>query len=157
MPDKVAQDQVMPLPLAKRMLSMAESEPLGCAFGLTKDKKECMLLIQKSGSGKKVAAKLRADGKDLALDPGTVRFGRVHFQLPDDPGTVRFTVNRSEAGGTIVSLTRSASGRVSFMRSRSWHRNSVPTPQICSRQTTPCRPMSSRRLPTMPRSCRPGR
>src|SRR3954471_15552429 len=103
-----AQDAVMPLPLTKRMLSMAEAGPLGCAFGLSKDKKECMLLIEKTGNGKKIAAKLKAEGKDLALDPGTVRFGTVVFQLPAGPGTVRFTINRSEAGGTVLTLTRLA-------------------------------------------------
>jgi hypothetical protein len=87
---------------------MAESAPLGCAFGLTKDKKECLLLVEKTGSGKKIAAKLKIDGKDLALDLGTVRFGIVNFDLENDPGTVRFTVNRSEAGGTILTLTRLA-------------------------------------------------
>ncbi len=103
-----AQDEVMPLAQAKRMLAMAKGDPLGCAFGLTKDKKECMLLIEKVGSGKKLAAKLRTEGQTLGLDPVTVRFGTVGFQLPDDPGTVRFTVNKSEAGGTIINLNRFA-------------------------------------------------
>ena len=97
----------MPLPLAKRMLALAEKDPLGCAFGLSKDKKDCMLLVEKAGSGKKIAAKLRAEGKDLTLDPGTVRFGKVDFDA-NDPGTVRFTVNRAEAGGTLITLTRFA-------------------------------------------------
>ena len=74
---KTQQDVLMPLAQVKRMLGMAESGPLGCAFGLTKDKKECLLLVEKTGSGKKIGSKLKADGKDLTLDVGTVRFGTV--------------------------------------------------------------------------------
>ena len=105
---RTQQDVLMPLAQVKRMLGMAESGPLGCAFGLTKDKKECLLLVEKTGSGKKIGSKLKADGKDLTLDVGTVRFGTVNFDLENDPGTVRFTVNRAEAGGTIITLTRLA-------------------------------------------------
>ena len=103
-----SQEAIMPLPMVKRMLALAEGKPLGCAFGLTKDKKECLLLIEKTGRGKKIAAKLRTEGKELTLDPGTVRFGKVDFDLANDPGTVRFTVNRSEAGGTMITLVRLA-------------------------------------------------
>jgi len=107
MADVSPQEQIMPLPLTKRMLSMAEKEPLGCALGMTKDKKECLLLIDKNAKAKKVATKLRAEGK-ATLDVVTMRFGKVDFDIENDPGTVRFTVNRDAAGGTHMALVRLA-------------------------------------------------
>lgn len=102
---ETAQEQIQPLGVTKRMLGMAEKEPLACAFALTKDKKECVLLIAKSGSGKKAASTLKADGKAF-IDPQTLRFGRVAIDAPNDPGTVNFTVNRAEAGGTIIHMNK---------------------------------------------------
>ena len=75
------------------MLSMAESEPLGCAFGVTKDKKDCMLLVEKSGSAKRVAA------KSLPLDMGTIRFGTVDPALPDDRHWTEDAYNGHKARG----------------------------------------------------------
>jgi hypothetical protein len=99
------QDDILPLPKLKQMLAIAESKPLGCAFVLTKDKKECLLLIDKRAKPKKVANMLKADAKAI-MDAPSLRFGRVEIDSKNDPGTVRFTVNRSEAGGTMMTLTR---------------------------------------------------
>jgi len=101
------QDEVLPLGKLKQVLALAEKKPLGCAFGLTKDKKECLLLIDKSAKPKKAATLLKKDAKDF-LDVGTMRFGRVVIDVANDPTTLRFTVNRSEAGGTLVSMNRLA-------------------------------------------------
>jgi len=102
-----AQDDIMPLPLTKQLLALAERGPLGCAFGLTKDKKECLLLIDKRAKPKKVQTLLKNKAKAV-LEMPSVRFGRVDIDVKDDPGTVRFTVNRSEAGGTIMTLVKLA-------------------------------------------------
>ena len=99
------QDDILPLPKLKQILAIAESKPLSCAFVLTKDKKECLLLIHKTAKPKKVSAMLKADAKAI-MDAPSLRFGRVEIDAKNDPGTVRFTVNRSEAGGTMMTLTR---------------------------------------------------
>ena len=101
------QDQILPLLKLKELLGHCVTEPLGCAFGLTKDKKDCLLLVDKRSKPKKVATMMKAAGKNL-LDAPTVRFGRVAVDAENDPGTLRFTVNRSEAGGTIVTLNKLA-------------------------------------------------
>lgn len=101
------QDQILPLLKLKELLGHCVTEPLGCAFGLTKDKKDCLLLVDKRSKPKKVATMMKAAGKNL-LDAQTVRFGRVTVDAENDPGTLRFTVNRSEAGGTIVTLNKLA-------------------------------------------------
>ena len=101
------QDQILPLLKLKELLGHCVTEPLGCAFGLTKDKKDCLLLVDKRSKPKKVATMMKAAGKNL-LDAPTVRFGRVTVDAENDPGTLRFTVNRSEAGGTIVTLNKLA-------------------------------------------------
>ena len=100
------QDDILPLPKLKQILAIAESKPLSCAFVLTKDKKECLLLIHKTAKPKKVSAMLKADAKAV-MDAPSLRFGRVEIAT-DDPSTIRFTVNRSEAGGTIMALVRLA-------------------------------------------------
>ena len=105
MAEATNQDKIQPLPATKRMLGMAEKDPLSCAFALTKDKKECVLLIEKLGKPKKVADTLKTDGKAF-LDLQTMRFGTVKIDVPGDPGTVKFTVNRSEAGGTITHMVK---------------------------------------------------
>ena len=101
------QDQILPLLKLKELLGHCVTDPLGCAFGLTKDKKDCLLLVDKRSKPKKVATMMKAAGKNL-LDAQTVRFGRVTVDAENDPGTLRFTVNRSEAGGTIVTLNKLA-------------------------------------------------
>ena len=101
------QDQILPLLKLKELLGHCVTDPLGCAFGLTKDKKDCLLLVDKRSKPKKVATMMKAAGKNL-LDAQTVRFGRVAVDAENDPGTLRFTVNRSEAGGTIVTLNKLA-------------------------------------------------
>lgn len=101
------QDQILPLLKLKELLGHCVTDPLGCAFGLTKDKKDCLLLVDKRSKPKKVATMMKAAGKNL-LDAPTVRFGRVTVDAENDPGTLRFTVNRSEAGGTIVTLNKLA-------------------------------------------------
>ena len=101
------QDQILPLLKLKELLGHCVTDPLGCAFGLTKDKKDCLLLVDKRSKPKKVATMMKAAGKNL-LDAPTVRFGRVAVDAENDPGTLRFTVNRSEAGGTIVTLNKLA-------------------------------------------------
>ena len=101
------QDDILPLPKLKQILAIAESKPLSCAFVLTKDKKECLLLIHKTAKPKKVSAMLKADAKAI-MDAPSLRFGRVEIDAKNDPGTIRFTVNRAEAGGTIMTLVRLA-------------------------------------------------
>jgi len=101
------QDDILPLPKLKQILAVAESKPLACAFVLTKDKKECLLLIHKTAKPKKVSAMLKADAKAV-MDAPSLRFGRVEIDSKGDPGIIRFTVNRSEAGGTIMALVRLA-------------------------------------------------
>lgn len=101
------QDQILPLLKLKELLGHCVTDPIGCAFGLTKDKKDCLLLVDKRSKPKKVATMMKAAGKNL-LDAQTVRFGRVTVDAENDPGTLRFTVNRSEAGGTIVTLNKLA-------------------------------------------------
>ena len=105
MAEKSSQDEIMPLPHMKQILGLAEREKLGCAFGLTKDKKEILLLIDKNAKPKKAAELLKKDGKAV-LDPATLRFGEVNIDVPNDPGTVRFSVNRSEAGGTMTLMSK---------------------------------------------------
>jgi hypothetical protein len=105
MAEQSSQDEIMPLLKMKQLLGLAEKDKLACAFGLTKDKKEVLLLIEKIGKPKKAAEILKKDGKAF-LDLGTLRFGEVNIDLPNDPATVRFNVNRSEAGGTVMLMVK---------------------------------------------------
>lgn len=104
MADKTSQDEIQPLLVTKRMLGMAEKDPMPCAFALTKDKKECVLFVGKTGKASKAGTALKTDGKAF-VDPQTMRFGYVQI-TKDDPGTVNFRVNRSEAGGTIMHMVK---------------------------------------------------
>ena len=101
------QDEIVPHQKLKQLLALCERAPLGCAFGLTKDKKECLLLVDKRAKPKKVQTLLKAEGKAF-LDMPTLRFGRVEVDVKNDPGTLKFTVNRSEAGGTMMTLVKLA-------------------------------------------------
>lgn len=105
MADKTPQDDIMPLLQMKQVLGIAEKEKLGCAFGLTKDKKDVLLLIDKRAKPKKVADQLKKDGK-ATLEVTSLRFGEVSIDVENDPGTVKFKVNRSEAGGTITAMVK---------------------------------------------------
>ena len=105
MPD--VQNEILPHQKLKEALALCEKRPLGCAFGLTKDKKECVLLVDKLAKPKRVQAVLQTNGKPF-LDMTTLRFGRVEVDVENDPGTLKFTVNRSEAGGTMTTLVKLA-------------------------------------------------
>jgi hypothetical protein len=104
MAEATPQDEVLALPKLKQVLGLAEKKRLGCAFALTKDKKDVTLLIDKLAKPKKVRDQLKNDHKSL-IDIGTLRFGEAYF-LDGDMGTVRFDVNRSEAGGTIAHMVK---------------------------------------------------
>lgn len=107
MADPTPQDRILPLQALKQALGIAETKPLACALGLTKDKKDCLLLVDKNLKPKPVAAKLKAAGAGL-LDEKTLRFGFVHMDKEKDPGTLHFTINKSEVGGTIMTLVKLA-------------------------------------------------
>src|ERR1700744_4920192 len=100
MPGDTAQDKIQPLAAIKIMLGKVDKEPYPCAFALTKDKKECVLLVEKTGGPKKAGSILKTDGKAF-IELTTLRFGMVKIDAANDPGTVNFTVNKSEAGGTL--------------------------------------------------------
>jgi hypothetical protein len=105
MPDKKTQEEVMPLPRLKHFLTLAESEEIPCAFGVAKDKKEIFLLIDKNSTPKKISALLKKD-LHAVLDPTTLRLGKVAINAEDEPGTVNFTVKRTEASGTKQLMTK---------------------------------------------------
>ena len=105
MADKSPQDDVLPLPKLKQMLGLAEKDKKGCALALTKDKKDILLLIDKIAKPKKVAAQLKKDAAGQ-FEPTSMRFGRVSIDLENDPGTVRFDLNKAEVGGTIMHMVK---------------------------------------------------
>jgi hypothetical protein len=107
MVDFALQEKILPVKTLIQVLAAAKTAPLGCAFGLSKDKKECLLFVDKRLKPKAAAAKLKTLGSGI-VDEGTVRFGRVHIDHENDPETLNFTVNKNEAGGTMMTLVKLA-------------------------------------------------
>jgi hypothetical protein len=101
------QDNVQGLAETKKLLGMAEAEALSCAFALTKDKKDCLLLIAKTGKPKKVASTLKKEGGG-ELDAASMRFGQASFDLENYPGLVKLTINRTEPAGALMHLNKLA-------------------------------------------------
>jgi hypothetical protein len=107
MATETLQDKVQGLAETKKLLGIAESEPLSCAFALTKDKKDCILLIAKIGKPKKVASTLKKEG-GAELDQASMRFGQASFDLEKYPGLVKLTINRMEPAGALMHLNKLA-------------------------------------------------
>ena len=104
MADNNAQDEIMALPQLKQALALAEQKPLGCAFALTHDHKDLVLLVNRTMKPKAVADALRKDGKTF-LELPTLRFGRVSL-VPGDTGTLHFQINKAEPGGATTPMVR---------------------------------------------------
>ena len=102
MAEKNAQDDILPLGKFKQLLGQAEAEPLGCAMAMTKDK-EAMVFISKMMKPKGCSGELKKH-KGL-YEPVTLRFGTVGFD-PADLKTVKFSLNKKEAGGSALAMTR---------------------------------------------------
>ena len=100
------QDDLIPLQKLKQLVGHAEDEPLGCAFGLTKEK-TALLLVDKLLPPKKVRDKLKKE-TESALVLTSLRFGTISIDKKNDPGTIRFAVNKPEVGGTVTALVRLA-------------------------------------------------
>jgi hypothetical protein len=102
MADKLAaQEGLLPILKLKTLANLADTQPVGAAFGLTKDM--CpLLLLHKTAKPRKVARQLKEDAK-ASLDPNTMRFGRITI-APNEPNTITFVVNKKEAGGTVPAL-----------------------------------------------------
>jgi hypothetical protein len=102
MADKLAaQEALLPFAKLKTLTNLADTQPISAAFGLTKDK--CpLLLLHRTAKPRKVARQLKEDAK-ASLDRNTMRFGRIII-APNDPDTIRFVVNKAEAGGTVTAL-----------------------------------------------------
>lgn len=105
MAESTPQDDILPLGKLKQLLGLAEKEKLSCALALTKDKKDVLLLIDKVAKPKKVATLLKKEAAGK-FEGTAIRFGRVSIDAKNDPGTVRFDVNKSEAGGTIPHMVK---------------------------------------------------
>ena len=104
MPEKPdPQEALLPLAKLKPLVALAETRPVSIAFGLTKEK-TALLLVHKTAKPKKVAAQLKDDAK-ASLELNSLRFGRITIDK-SDPETVRFSVNKTEVGGTIAALVR---------------------------------------------------
>ncbi len=56
------QDDLIPLQKLKQLVGHAEDEPLGCAFGLTKEK-TALLLVDKLLTPKKLRDKMKKEAK----------------------------------------------------------------------------------------------
>jgi hypothetical protein len=97
------QEGLLPLAKLKPLVGLAETRPVSVAFGLTKEK-TALLLLNKTAKPKKVAAQLKSDAK-ASLEPNSLRFDRITIDK-SDPDTVRFSVNKTEVGGTITALLR---------------------------------------------------
>jgi hypothetical protein len=97
------QEALLPLAKLKPLVGLAETKPVSIAFGLTKEK-TALLLLNKTAKPKKVAAQLKSDAK-ASLELNSLRFGRITIDK-SDPDTVRFSVNKTEVGGTITALLR---------------------------------------------------
>ena len=102
MADKNVQDEILPLGKLKQLLAQAEVEPLGCALAITKEK-EPMVFISKMMKPKGCSGELKKHKG--AFDPATLRFGTVGFD-PADLKTVKFSLNKKEAGGTALGMNR---------------------------------------------------
>lgn len=98
------QDELLPLMKLKQLVPLGEKGAISCAFGLTKEK-TALLLVDKILSPKKVRDRIKKDAKS-ALDVNSLRFGTISIDVQNDPGTVRFTVNKTEVGGTVMALVR---------------------------------------------------
>jgi hypothetical protein len=94
----------MPMNELKRLVGLGESQPVSCALALTADK-TALLLVHKTIKPKKLRAQMLKDaGK--SVDQKSLRFGRITIDKDNDPGTVRFAVNKPEIGGTIPAMLR---------------------------------------------------
>jgi hypothetical protein len=82
----------------------AEQKPLGCAFALTHDRKDLVLLVDRKAKPKPLADALRKDGKAFIEAP-SLRFGSVGLE-PGDMGTLHFRVNKAEPGNAATHMTR---------------------------------------------------
>ncbi len=103
---ETSQDRILPMTSLKLVLNAADTKPIPCAFALTKDRKECVMLASKMGKPKPLAAQLKKEGVSF-IDEKSMRFGFATV-LSEDPGTLRLSINKSEAGGTIMALVRLA-------------------------------------------------
>ncbi len=102
MADKLAaQEALLPILKLKTLANLADAQPIGAAFGLTKEKGP-LLLLHKTAKPRKVARQLKEDAK-ASLEPNTMRFGRITID-PNEPNTIRFVVNKTEVGGTVPAL-----------------------------------------------------
>jgi hypothetical protein len=104
MPEKPdPQETLLPLNKLKSLVRHAETAPVNCALGLTKDR-TALLLLDKIAKPKALAARLKTEA-EAALTPTSLRFGRIGIDA-SVPQTVKFTVNKNEAGGTITAMLR---------------------------------------------------
>jgi hypothetical protein len=77
------------------LLALSKKEPVNAAIGLT-DKDEGLILLDKKAKPRKVLAQLKASAASskIALNTGTLRFGRAEVDADVDPGLIRFFVNK---------------------------------------------------------------
>jgi hypothetical protein len=96
----VGPDAIMAPAEMKQILAQSKrGTPVNCAIGLTKDK-DGVILVHKKRPPKKLLAELKKEAAtaSLALDVGTLRFGRAEVDVDVDPGLLKLVVNKDAPG-----------------------------------------------------------
>ncbi len=99
-----AQDDLMKVGELKTVLALADKQPINCAFGLAADK-SALLLVHKQTAPKILVKQVELKAK--SADKNSLRFGRITVDAAD-PGTLKFTTNKKEIGGTVMGLVKLA-------------------------------------------------
>ena len=86
----------------KPLVGLAETKPVGVAFGL-QQRKTALLLNRVLAKPKKIVAQLKSDARrSRRAELAALRAGSP--STFDDPDTVRFSVDKTEVGGTVTAL-----------------------------------------------------
>ena len=100
-----ASDRIMPASKMKPLLVLSKAQPVQAAIGLSADG-EGLILLDRKAKPRKVLSMLRADAgrAKIALNTGSLRFGRAEVDPEYDAGMVRFFVNKDAPGNMRVKL-----------------------------------------------------
>lgn len=104
MAEQTPQDKIMEIGPLKQALHAAAVKPLGCALALTADRKDAVLLIDRTAKPSHLAELLRKQGKQI-IEPSTLCFGQVSFARGDER-TVHFETSKAVAGGAIAHIVK---------------------------------------------------
>jgi hypothetical protein len=99
------QDDLMKMSDLKLVLALAEKQPVNCAFALMADR-SALLVAHKQTTPKILAKQIELKAK--SADKNSLRFGKITVDAVNDPGTLKFAINKKEIGGTVTGLVKLA-------------------------------------------------